>query len=47
MMIITVERNNAASDVIIPNPMLAYGGVKISPIMKPPTVAQVIAANSR
>ncbi|MEM3760881.1 MAG: hypothetical protein QXZ02_07230 [Candidatus Bathyarchaeia archaeon] len=45
MMIIAVERNSAASDVIVPNPMLAYGGVKISPIMKPPTVAQVIAAN--
>ena len=47
MMIIAVERNRAANDAIIPSPILAYGGVRIKPIMKPPTVEHITATNSR
>lgn len=46
MMIIAVERNSAAIDVIIPSPMFAYGGVNIIPIMKPPMVEKSIARYS-
>jgi len=46
MMISAVERDSAANDAIIPRPTLAYGGVRIIPIMKPPIVEQAMAMNS-